>query len=73
MNTRLRHAVRQVVWYGGSVVRLLELVMVFITGYAKSVRIILVRSLIGRESPVLWHVLNCYDEIRQATSHGFLA
>lgn len=49
MNTRLRHAVHQVVWYGGSVVRLLGLVMVFITGYAKSVRIILVRSLIGKE------------------------
>jgi hypothetical protein len=71
MNIRLRHAVRQVVWHGGSVVRLLGLVMVFITGYAKSVRIILVRSLIGRESSVLRHVLNWCDEIRQATSLFF--
>lgn len=69
MNTRLRHAVRQVVWYGGSVVRLLGFVTVFSTGYAKSVRIILVRSLIGRESSVSKHVLNCSDEIRQAISH----
>jgi hypothetical protein len=57
MNTRLRHAVRQAVWYRGSVVRLLGLVMVFITGYAKSVRIILVRSLTGRESSVL----SCFE------------
>jgi hypothetical protein len=71
MNTRLRRAVRQAALYGGSVVRLLGLVMVFITGYARSVRIILVLSQIGRESFVLRLVLNGSDEIRQATSHVF--